>query len=116
MFQLVSTRKDTHCNFIDAAKNIIPPNRIIYRAYATLYFVLVTDQSESELAVLDLIQVIVEVLDKSFENVCELDLIFNPDKVIILLIFKLNYILDEIVMDGMVLETAISEILGAVED
>jgi len=23
----------------------------------------------------------VEVLDKCFENVCELDLIFNPDKV-----------------------------------
>ena len=39
------------------------------------------DDAESELAVLDLIQVLVEVLDKSFENVCELDLIFNPDKV-----------------------------------
>lgn len=28
-----------------------------------------------------MIQVLVEVLDKSFENVCELDLIFSPDKV-----------------------------------
>jgi AP-3 complex subunit sigma len=44
-------------------------------------FVFVIDEAESELAVLDLIQVLVEVLDKSFENVCELDLIFNPDKV-----------------------------------
>ena len=51
------------------------------RVYATLIFVFVIDDAESELAVLDLIQVLVEVLDKSFENVCELDLIFNPDKV-----------------------------------
>ena len=35
---------------------------------------------------LDLIQVLVEVLDKCFENVCELDLIFNPDKVSLTLI------------------------------
>ena len=40
-----------------------------------------------------------EVLDKCFENVCELDLIFHVDKV--------HYILDEIVMGGMVLETNI---------
>jgi hypothetical protein len=52
-----------------------------FRVYATLMFVFVIDEAESELAVLDLIQVLVEVLDKSFENVCELDLIFNPDKV-----------------------------------
>jgi AP-3 complex subunit sigma len=45
--------------------------------------VFIIDEAESELAVLDLIQVFVEVLDKCFENVCELDLIFNPDKVIL---------------------------------
>ena len=54
----------------------------MFRVYATLIFVFVIDDAESELAVLDLIQVLVEVLDKTFENVCELDLIFNPDKVI----------------------------------
>lgn len=43
--------------------------RVIYRHYATLYFVLVVDQSESELGILDLIQVLVEALDESFENV-----------------------------------------------
>lgn len=55
--------------------------RVIYRHYATLYFVLVVDQSESELGILDLIQVIVEALDRCFENVCELDLIFHYDQV-----------------------------------
>ena len=36
--------------------------RVIYRHYATLYFVLVVDQSESELGILDLIQVCRNVL------------------------------------------------------
>ncbi|VDP16151.1 unnamed protein product [Schistosoma margrebowiei] len=54
--------------------------RLIYRHYATLYFVFCVDSSESELGILDLIQVFVEALDKCFENVCELDLIFHVDK------------------------------------
>ena len=58
-----------------------PGSKVIYRVYATLYFVLVVDQSESELGILDLIQTFVEALDKSFKNVCELDLVFHHDKV-----------------------------------
>jgi AP-3 complex subunit sigma len=54
---------------------------LIYRHYATLYFVFCVDSSESELGILDLIQVFVETLDRCFENVCELDLIFHVDKV-----------------------------------
>lgn len=57
--------------------------KLIYRHYATLYFVFCVDSSESELGILDLIQVFVETLDKCFENVCELDLIFHVDKVIL---------------------------------
>ena len=72
--------------------------KLIYRHYATLYFVFCVDSSESELGILDLIQVsfgtfesifefpssqvFVETLDKCFENVCELDLIFHMDKVL----------------------------------
>ena len=66
------------------------------------------DSSESELGILDLIQVFVETLDKCFENVCELDLIFHMDKV--------HYILNELVMGGMVLETNMTEILTRVEE
>ena len=80
--------------------------RVIYRHFATLYFVFVVDNAESELGILDLIQVFVEVLDKCFENVCELDIIFNSDKV--------HYILDELVMGGMVLETNAADILDAI--
>ena len=82
--------------------------KLIYRHYATLYFVIAVDQAESELGILDLVQVFVEVLDKCFENVCELDLIFHSDRV--------HYILDEIVMGGMVLETNIGDIMEAITE
>ncbi|CED84939.1 adaptor protein complex sigma subunit [Phaffia rhodozyma] len=54
--------------------------RVIYRQFATLTFVFTCDTAESELGVLDLIQVFVEALDKVFENVCELDLVFGFDE------------------------------------
>lgn len=81
--------------------------RVIYRHYATLYFVLVVDQSESELGVLDLIQVFVEALDRCFDNVCELDLIFHFDQV--------HAILDQIIQGGLVLETNINEIVSSAQ-
>merc|ERR1712244_202135 len=44
-------------------------SKLIYRHYATLFFIFLVDQSESELGILDLIQVFVEALDQRFENV-----------------------------------------------
>ena len=58
---------------------------------------MVCDKAESELGILDLIQVYVETLDKGFENVCELDIMFNLEKA--------HFILDEMVVDGCVVET-----------
>lgn len=107
-FQLVSKRSDTVCNFLEGGSLLGGSDaKLIYRHYATLYFVFCVDSSESELGILDLIQVFVESLDRQFENVCELDLIFHVDKV--------HYILDEIVMGGMVLETNMAEVLQHVE-
>jgi len=103
---LVSKRSDTVCNFLEGSETFGKDVKLIYRHYATLYFIFAVDESESELGILDLIQVFVESLDKCFENVCELDLIFHTDKV--------HYILDEIVMGGMVLETSLKEIIKAV--
>lgn len=108
-FQLVSKRDDNVCNFLEGGSLIGGSDyKLIYRHYATLYFVFCVDSSESELGILDLIQVFVETLDKCFENVCELDLIFHVDKV--------HYILNELVMGGMVLETNMTEILTRIED
>ncbi|NXP49836.1 AP3S2 protein, partial [Heliornis fulica] len=114
-FHLVLKRDDHICNFLECGRYPPAPPalfggsdyKLIYRHYATLYFVFCVDSSESELGILDLIQVFVETLDKCFENVCELDLIFHMDKV--------HHILQEVVMGGMVLETNMSEIVAQVE-
>jgi hypothetical protein len=46
------------CNFLEGSKLLGGKDtRVIYRHYATLYFVFVVDESESELGILDLIQV-----------------------------------------------------------
>ena len=109
IYRAVSKRQDNQCNYLEGS---IPEwggdTKLIYRHYATLYFVFACTNRESDLGILDLIQVFVEALDKCFENVCELDLIFHSDKV--------HYILDEIVMAGMVLETNIVTILNGVND
>ncbi|RWS09178.1 AP-3 complex subunit sigma-2-like protein [Dinothrombium tinctorium] len=108
-FHLVSKRDDNVCNFLEGGSLIGGSDyKLIYRHYATLYFVFCVDSSESELGILDLIQVFVETLDKCFENVCELDLIFHVDKV--------HNILNELVMGGMVLETNMNEILLRIDE
>lgn len=83
IFSLVCDRSSSLCNFLEGSTLIGGKDvRVIYRHYATLYFVFVVDEAESELGILDLIQVFVESLDKCFENVCELDLVsFSPLKV-----------------------------------
>ncbi|KAF3572179.1 hypothetical protein F2Q69_00061511 [Brassica cretica] len=58
-------------------------------------------------AVLDLIHVLVEILDKCFSNVCEL---FNYSKAL------MHTMLDEIVFGGQVLETSSTEVIKAVEN
>ncbi|CAF2046648.1 unnamed protein product [Brassica napus] len=96
-----------------------PDSRLVYKHYATLYFVLVFDGSENELAMLDLIQaalflyllilafvVLVETLDKCFSNVCELDIVLNYS--------KMHTVLDEIVFGDQVLETSSTEVIKAV--
>lgn len=51
------------------------------RRYASLFFVCGVDPIDNELIALELIHQFVEVLDRYFGNVCELDLIFNFHKV-----------------------------------
>ncbi|CAG8474832.1 10435_t:CDS:2 [Racocetra fulgida] len=59
IYSLVSKRPDTACNFLEGSQMLGGKDtRVIYRHYATLYFVFVVDESESELGILDLIQVL----------------------------------------------------------
>mmetsp|Transcript_63820 Transcript_63820/g.101136 ORF Transcript_63820/g.101136 Transcript_63820/m.101136 type:complete len:158 (-) Transcript_63820:29-502(-) len=109
VYRVVSTRADDSCCcFAQEESHFGEDVKIIYRHFATLYFIFIVDDAESELGILDLIQVFVQVLDSCFENVCELDLIYHFDRV--------NYILDEIVMSGMVLETNADSILQAIKE
>ncbi|XP_057403234.1 AP-3 complex subunit sigma-1-like isoform X4 [Balaenoptera acutorostrata] len=56
-FHLVSKRDENVCNFLEGGLLIgESDNKLIYRHYATLYFVFCVDSSESELGILDLIQ------------------------------------------------------------
>jgi AP-3 complex subunit sigma len=66
IFSLISSRPAGLCNFLDAPEleAFLGPQddvderwRVVYRSYATLYFVFVVDGAESELGILDLIQV-----------------------------------------------------------
>ncbi|ORY82612.1 adaptor-related protein complex 3 sigma 1 subunit [Protomyces lactucae-debilis] len=109
IYALVAERPSNLCNFLEGSTLIGGKDvRVIYRHYATLYFVFVVDEAESELGILDLIQVFVESLDKCFENVCELDLIFHFDEI--------HAILGEVVCGGLVVETSVSSIVAAINE
>ena len=60
----------------------------VRRRYASLYFIAAVDAEDNELLALQTIHFYVEVLDKYFGNVCELDLVFN--------FHKAFYTLDEV--------------------
>ena len=55
---------------------------------------------------LEFIHNLVETLDKYFENVCELDIMFNIEKA--------HFIIDEMVMSGYIVETNKASILNPV--
>lgn len=55
--------------------------RLVYRRYAGLFFVCGVGVGSNELACLESLHLVVEVLDRYFDNVCELDLVFNFHKV-----------------------------------
>lgn len=109
IFQLISTRGSLQCSFITPPPLLedLDDIKVIYRNYATLYFVFIVDDQESELGILDLIQVFVECLDKCFTDVCELDLVFGWQ--------VLQTVLEEMVQGGMVIDTNIDRIVLAVD-
>eukprot|EP00798_Chlamydomonas_sp_ICE-L_P028897 gene28897-32090_t len=90
------------CNFLEW-KNI----KLVYKRYASLYFVCGVDTTDNELITLEVIHEYVEVLDRYFGNVCELDLIFN--------FHKAYYILDEVLIAGELQEPSKRNISRAIE-
>ncbi|KAI9839462.1 MAG: hypothetical protein M1819_002087 [Sarea resinae] len=121
IFTLVSHRPNSACNFLplppllaNSSKSTSPsephndlPSLVTYRHYATLYFIVISTSTESPLALLDFIQVFVESLDRLFENVCELDLIFNFE--------TLHAALGEMIVGGVVIETNLDKVVEGVK-
>eukprot|EP00299_Pterocystis_sp_00344_P008053 c2895_g1_i2.p1 GENE.c2895_g1_i2~~c2895_g1_i2.p1 ORF type:complete len:156 (-),score=32.34 c2895_g1_i2:51-518(-) len=79
--------------------------KVVYRRYASLYMIIGAEgEEENEMALLEFIHTVVETLDKYFENVCELDIMMNIEKA--------HFIVDEMVMNGCIVETNKSNILA----
>ena len=55
--------------------------KLVFRRYAGLYFIIGLDQTDNELAYLEVIHLYVECLDDYFGTVCELDLVYTFYKV-----------------------------------
>ncbi|KRX64464.1 AP-1 complex subunit sigma-2, partial [Trichinella sp. T9] len=80
--------------------------KIVYKRYASLYFCCAIEQTDNELICLETIHRYVELLDKYFGSVCELDIIFNFEKA--------YFILDEFLLGGEVQETSKKQVLKAI--
>lgn len=69
---------------------------------------MISTSTESPLALIDLIQVFVESLDRIFENVCELDLIYGFE--------SMHAVLGEMIVGGVVVETNLEKIVAGVRE
>ncbi|CAF1151503.1 unnamed protein product [Adineta ricciae] len=82
--------------------------KIVYKRYASLYFCCAIEQDDNELLTLETIHRYVELLDKYFGSVCELDIIFNFEKA--------YFIFDEFILGGEIQETSKKSVLKAIND
>ncbi|CAG5136215.1 unnamed protein product [Candidula unifasciata] len=101
LITLVLSRKPKMCSFLE-----YKDYKIVYKRYASLYFCCAIENDDNELLTLELIHRYVELLDKYFGSVCELDIIFNFEKA--------YFMLDEFLMVGEVQETSKKNVLKAI--
>ncbi|CAD6581599.1 MAG: AP-1 adaptor complex sigma subunit Aps1, partial [Cyphobasidiales sp. Tagirdzhanova-0007] len=99
--QLVLARRTRMCNFLE-----YKDTKVVYRRYASLFFVTGIGAADNELVTLEIIHRYVELLDKYFGNVCELDLIFNFQKAYAML--------DELILAGELQESSKKSVLRAI--
>ncbi|KAG5837689.1 AP-1 complex subunit sigma-3a isoform X1 [Anguilla rostrata] len=103
MITMVIPRVPRSCNFLHWRDM-----KIVYKRYASLYFCCGLDDQDNELLGLEVLHRYVELLDKYFGNVCELDIIFNFEKA--------YFILDEFLMGGEVQETSKLTVAQSMEE
>lgn len=98
---MILSRKPKMCSFLEY-KDL----KVVYKRYASLFFCVAIERDDNELLGLEIIHRYVEVLDKYFGNVCELDIIFNFEKA--------YYVLDELILGGQIQETSKNTVLKAI--
>ena len=97
--RLISSREHRRLsNFVE-----FHDSKLVYKRYAGLFFITALDLNENELIYLSSIHLLVEVLDQYFENVNELDIVFN--------FYRVYQVLDEMFLAGEVQETSTQVIL-----
>ncbi|KAI2625586.1 Maf1 regulator-domain-containing protein [Hypoxylon sp. NC1633] len=99
--QLVLARRTRMCNFLE-----YKDTKIVYRRYASLFFIAGCSSDDNELISLEIIHRYVEQMDKYYGNVCELDIIFS--------FTKAYYILDEILLAGELQESSKKNVLRCI--
>uniref|UniRef100_A0A7S4W4M2 AP complex subunit sigma n=1 Tax=Ditylum brightwellii TaxID=49249 RepID=A0A7S4W4M2_9STRA len=102
------SRSELQCSFVEYRGF-----KVIYRRYASLFFIVGTkadviagggaENNENELGLLEFIHTLVETMDKWAGSICELDIMYQLEQV--------HFLLDEMVMNGYVLDTNKSNIL-----
>jgi hypothetical protein len=85
---------------------VSPDTKIVYRRYASLFFIAGCSSEDNELITLEIIHRYVEQMDKYYGNVCELDIIFS--------FTKAYYILDEILLAGELQESSKKNVLRCI--
>ena len=80
--------------------------KVVYRRYASLFFIAATDPTDNELITLEIVHRYVEQMDKYYGNVCELDIIFNFQKA--------YFILDELLLAGEMQESSKKNVLRVI--
>ncbi|KAG5220227.1 AP-1 adaptor complex sigma [Salix suchowensis] len=96
--QLVLARRTRMCNFLE-----YKDTKVVYRRYASLFFVCGISTEDNELVTLEIIHRYVEILDRYFGNLTTRDSIFNFQK-----------ILDELIIAGELQESSKKSVLRVV--
>jgi hypothetical protein len=94
------------CQRLSRLLTRVKDTKIVYRRYASLFFIAGASSDDNELITLEIIHRYVEQMDKYYGNVCELDIIFS--------FTKAYYILDELLLAGELQESSKKNVLRCI--
>lgn len=88
------------CNCVDFESD----TQLVFKKYNGLYFVVCVGREENGLLYLQAIPLFVQLLDRYFDTVSELDLVFN--------FYKMHRVLDLVFVDGELVATKTEAVLA----